>query len=430
VRRWLEYWGSGEGETGSPTRPYRLPVGPEGGPRELAGAPADPETPNRPMMSTLDLRPFRVDVPESVLADLQGRLDQARLPNWIEGIGWDQGIQKDTFIQLLDHWRQGFDWRAQEVRLNRFEHFVTEVDGQPIHFVHARSPRPDALPLILVHGWPGSFHEFLDAIPLLTDPPDGGVGFHVVAPSVPGFAWSAPTTRRGWHARRIAQAFASLMSELGYDRYGLQGGDVGSIVTPNMADLHPDRVVGLHLNMCLIEPYEGAPTPTEEELLERARLEKSRQTSTGYYMQQATKPQTLGIGLQDSPAGLLAWIAEKLQAWSDCRGDLFNAFNLDQVLTWVTLYWVTNSATSSLRIYWETRMAGAEARPRGRIEVPTGVADFSAERARSPKAWIEQKYNLVHHTIQPRGGHFAAIEQPELFVTDVTEFFRVHTRYQ
>jgi pimeloyl-ACP methyl ester carboxylesterase len=382
----------------------------------------------RPVTPTLELRPFRVDVPKPVLAELWERLDRARLPNWVEGIDWDQGIQMESFMRLLEYWREGFDWRVQEARLNRFEHFITEIDGQSVHFVHARSPHPDALPLMLVHGWPGSFHEFLDVIPLLIDPPDGGDAFHVVVPSVPGFAWSAPTIRKGWHARRIAHAFGALMSELGYDRYGLQGGDVGSIVTPNMADLYPERVVGLHLNMCLIEPYEGAPSPTEKERQELARLAKSRQTSTGYYIQQATKPQTLGIGLQDSPVGLLAWIAEKLQAWSDCAGDLFNAFSLDQILTWVMLYWVTECATSSLRIYWETREAGAEARPRGRIEVPTGVADFPGERARSPKAWIEEKYNLVHYTRQAKGGHFAAIEQPELFAADVIEFFRAHAR--
>jgi microsomal epoxide hydrolase len=368
--------------------------------------------------------PFRIDVPDAVLEDLRARLSRVRLPNWIEGIGGEQGIDEPTLARLLRHWTGDFDWRAQEERLNRVSHGIADVDGQPIHFVHARSPHAGAVPLMLVHGWPGSFHEFLDAIPLLTDPPDGGPAFHVVAPSVPGFAWSAPTRSRGWNARRTAAAFAVLMERLGYARYGLQGGDIGSVVTPNLADLHPGRVIGLHLNMCLIEPYEGAPEPTEEERREQARLQRSRQTSMGYYIQQSTKPQTLGIGLQDSPAGLLAWIAEKLQAWSDCDGDLFRAFTPDQVLTWVTLYWVTGCATSSLRFYWEARVAGADAMPRGRVEVPTGVTDFPAERARSPYAWIEQRYNLVHYTRQTRGGHFAAIEQPELFASDVAAFFR------
>ena len=259
---------------------------------------------------------------------------------------------------------------------------------------------------MLVHGWPGSFHEFLDAIPLLTDPPDGGDAFHVVAPSVPGFAWSAPTRERGWNARRTAAAFAVLMERLGYDRYGVQGGDVGAAVTPNMADLHPDRVVGLHLNMCIIEPYEGAPEPTEDEQRERARLERSRQTSMGYVIQQSTKPQTLGIGLQDSPAGLLAWIAEKLQAWSDSDGDLFNAFTPDQVLTNVMIYWVSGCATSSVRFYWESRMAAAEgAAPRGRIEVPTGVTDFPGERRAITT-------RLDRSALQPRALHVPTARRP------------------
>ena len=271
----------------------------------------------------IDVEPFRVDVPEAVLDDLHERLAHARLPNWIDDIGWDQGIERETYLTLLDHWRDGFDWRAQEEYLNRVEHGITEIDGQPVHFVHARSSDADGVPLVLVHGWPGSFHEFLDAIPLLTDPPDGGRGFHVVAPDVPGFGFSAPTSRRGWNSRRTGQAFGELMTRLGYERFGLQGGDVGAGVTQNMADLFPDRAVGLHLNFCLIEPYEGAPTPTDDEQQEMARLALSRQTSMGYLIQQSTKPQTLGIALQDSPAGHLAWIAEKLQAWSDSDGDLF-----------------------------------------------------------------------------------------------------------
>lgn len=369
------------------------------------------------------VRPFRVNVGDEVLDDLRSRLSRTRLPNWVNDIGWQQGIEETTLRRLLDHWRDGFDWRAQERRLNQFDHGLVDLDGQPIHFVHARSPHPDAVPIMLVHGWPGSFHEFLDAIELLTDPADGGRAFHVVAPSVPGYAWSAPTYTRGWNARRVAEVFAGLMELLGYERYGVQGGDVGSVVTPNLADLHPDRVIGLHLNMCLIEAYPGAPEPTAEESRERARLASSRLESMGYYMIQSTKPQTLGIGLQDSPAGLLAWIGEKLQAWSDCDGDLFNAFTADQVLTWVTLYWVTGCITSSTRFYWETQLTGGSL-PRRRVQVPTGVTNFPGERARSPRGWIEDKFNLVHFTDQPRGGHFAAIEQPELFAADVATFFR------
>ncbi len=370
------------------------------------------------------LEDFRIAVPDDVLVDLRLRLERTRLPNWIDGIGWDQGIDCATLEVVLDRWRDGFDWRAQEARLNRFEHGLADIDGQTIHFLHARSPHVDALPLVLVHGWPGSFVEFLDTLPFFTDPPDGRDAFHVVVPSIPGFAWSGPTSVRGWHARRIAAAFAELVAALGYRRYGVQGGDIGSVVTPNMADLHPDRVVGLHLNQCIIEPYEGAPTPTDDEQRERERLERSRQTSTGYMVQQSTKPQTLGIALQDSPAGLAAWIVEKFHAWSDCDGDLFSAFTPDQLLTNISVYWVTATAASSLRIYWESRNAGRDGAPQGRIEVPTGVTDFPGERARSPRAWIEERYNLVHFTKQPRGGHFAAMEQPALFAADVAAFFR------
>src|SRR5580658_5397126 len=192
------------------------------------------------------IQPFRVEVPQAVLDDLQERLARTRLPNWIDAIGWEQGIEQETFMRLLDHWRNGFDWRSQEARLNAVEHGMTEIDGQPIHFVHARSSHADAIPIVLVHGWPGSFHEFLDAIPLLTEPPDGGPGFHIVAPDVPGFGFSAPTYERGWNSRRTATAFGELMSRLGYEHFGLQGGDVGAGVTQNMADLFPDRAVGLH----------------------------------------------------------------------------------------------------------------------------------------------------------------------------------------
>ena len=250
-----------------------------------------------------------------------------RLPNWIDDIGWEQGIEQSTFLQLLDYWRDGFDWRAQEHRLNRSTTASPRSTDNPSTSCTPDRRAPDAVPLVLVHGWPGSFHEFMDAIPLLTDPPDGGPGFHVVAPDVPGFGWSAPTCERGWNSRRTAVALGELMTRLGYERFGLQGGDVGAAVTQNMADLFQERAVGLHLNFCYIEPYEGAPTPTEDEQKEMARLARSRQTSMGYLIEQSTKPQTLGIGLQDSPAGHLAWIAEKLQAWSDSGGDLFRALH-------------------------------------------------------------------------------------------------------
>ena len=370
------------------------------------------------------IEPFRIEVGDDVLDDLHARLARTRLPNAVDGIGWEQGTDRDFLVALVEHWRDGYDWRAQEARLNSWEHGRMVVDGQPIHFVHARSPHEGALPLLLVHGWPGSVVEFLDVLPLLTDPPDPRDAFHVVAPSLPGFGWSGPTTERGWNPRRIAGAFAEVMAELGYDRYGTQGGDWGGVVTPNVADLHPDRVLGVHLNFVAVSAPQGGPPPTEDEQAAMLAMREWRRTGAAYQDLQGTKPQTLGFALQDSPAGLAAWITEKFREWSDCDGDITRSFTFDQLLTNVMAYWVTATAASSLRIYWEMRQAGAAAVPQARVEVPTGVANFPAEITRFPRAWVEHRYNVTHWTEPARGGHFAAMEVPEVFVDDVRTFFR------
>lgn len=378
----------------------------------------------------MDIRPFRVDVPDGVLADLRVRLDRTRLPNQIDGIGWEQGTELGELERLLAYWRDEYDWRAQEARLNALDHIVTEVDGQRIHAVHARSSEPGALALMLVHGWPGSVAEFLDVVGPLTDPAahggDPADACHVIAPSLPGFAFSGPTRERGWHPRRIAAAFADLMAALGYERYGVQGGDWGSVVTTNLADLAPGAVVGLHLNFVTVRAMRGddAPVLNDDEQAALARLVEWRRDGAGYQEIQGTRPQTLGYSLEDSPAGLAAWIVEKFRAWSDCDGDVERSFTKDQLLTNVMLYWVTGTATSAARIYWEMRQARAEAIPAGRIEVPTGIASYPAEITRFPRAWVEARYNVTHWSEQPRGGHFAAMEVPELFVDDVRTFFR------
>jgi len=374
-------------------------------------------------------KPF-LAVPEEVLGDLADRLGRARLPNEINGIGWDQGTDLAYLDDLLRYWRDDFDWRAQEARLNALDHVATEIDGQRIHAIHARSPEPDALPLLLVHGWPGSVVEFLDCIGPLTDPRahggDASDAFHVVAPSLPGFAFSGPTHKRGWHPRRIAAAFTEVMDDLGYERYGAQGGDWGSVVTANVADLRPAAVVGLHLNFVTVRSMKGADAPdlTADEQAALARLYEWVKDGAGYQEIQGTRPQTLGYGLEDSPAGLCAWIVEKFRAWSDCDGDVERSFTKDQLLTNVMVYWITRTATSSARIYWEMRQAGRDAVPHARIEVPTGIACYPAEVTRMPRAWVEQRYNVTHWAEQPRGGHFAAMEVPDLFVQDVREFFR------
>jgi microsomal epoxide hydrolase len=384
------------------------------------------------MPDGLAIQPFLVEVRQAVLDDLHERIDRTRLPNQIAGIGWKQGTELGFLTELVGYWRAHYDWRAAEARLNAFEHVITEVEGQRIHAIHARSPEPDALPLLLVHGWPGSVVEFLDVLGPLTDPAahdgDARDAFHVIAPSLPGFGFSGPTHETGWHPRRIAGAFIGLMAALGYERYGAQGGDWGSLVCSNVADLAPDAVAGLHLNFVVVGAPKGVDVPplTEDEEAALNGLAGWRRHGAGYQEIQGTKPQTLGYALEDSPVGLCAWIVEKFSAWSD-GGDGTAAptsFTFDQLLTNVTTYWVTGTAASSTRIYWEMRQAGRNALPQSRVDVPTGIANYPAEVTRMPRSWIEHRYNVTHWTEQPRGGHFAAMEVPDLFVPDVREFFR------
>jgi len=361
------------------------------------------------------IEPHLIDVPQSVLDDLRLRLDRARLPNQLDGIGWEQGTEKSYLESLLEYWRTTYDWRLVERRLNTMQPMVTHVDGQRIHVLQARSPNPDALPLLLVHGWPGSVIEFLDVIDPLT------ADFHVVMPSLPGFTFSGPTSQRGWHPRRIAAAFGAVLEQLGYERYGLQGGDWGSLVAANLADLHPERTVGLHLNMVTAtRPMKGASVTAEES----AALEQAkhwRRTGVGYQEIQGTRPQSLGYALDDSPAGLAGWIIEKFREWSD--GDLEDAFAVDRLLDNITAYWVTRTATSSARIYWEMRRAGREAVPARRVEVPTAIAEFPGEMFQPPRSWTEAAFNVVRWSAPARGGHFAAMEAPEEFAADVRAFF-------
>jgi microsomal epoxide hydrolase len=365
------------------------------------------------------IEPFVVDVPDATLADLRDRLSRTRFPNEIDGIGWEQGTPLGALRDLVRYWRDEYDWRAHEARLNSYDNFVSDVDGQRIHFLHVQSPHPDATPLLLVHGWPGSIVEFLDAIEPLTDPPDPADAFSLVVPSLPGYAFSAPTRDRGWNPRRIAAAFGTLMEELGYERYGVQGGDWGSIVVANLADLYPDRVVGLHLNLLMLPPAPGeTPRPPSES------GRRFAVSGSGYQQIQSTKPQTVGYGLEDSPAGLAAWIYEKFAEWSDCGADPESVFTRDQLLTNIMLYWVNAAATSSARLYWEMREAGVRALPQRRVSVPTGVANFPNEIARCERAHAERRYDVVHWTEHERGGHFAAMEQPAAFVEDVRTFFR------
>jgi pimeloyl-ACP methyl ester carboxylesterase len=372
-----------------------------------------------------DIETFRIHVDDSVLDDLRRRLAQTRFPDRIDDTGWDYGMPVDYLRELVEYWRDGYDWRAQEARLNDLAHYRTSIDDQSIHFVHARSPNPDAFPLLLTHGWPGSIVEFLDVIPRLTDPEAHGRraadAFHVVAPSLPGYGFSEPPRTRGWDVVRTARAFAELMRGLGYTRYGAQGGDWGAQIATRIGALDPEHCAAIHLNMPIAErPADPAPL-TDEEKAELAAMSRFRLEESGYAIEQGTKPQTLGAALNDSPAGLLAWIVEKFCTWSDCDGHPENAFTRDQLLTNVTVYWTTQTITSSARLYRETRV---NATTPEYVAVPTGVARYPKEVLRFPRSWVEQRYNVTYWADMPRGGHFAAMEQPDLFTDDVQSFFR------
>jgi pimeloyl-ACP methyl ester carboxylesterase len=371
---------------------------------------------------------FEIRIDDSVLDDLRNRLALTRLPDQIDGTGWEYGIPEDYLRDLVEYWRDTYDWRAQEARLNELAHFRTWIDGQSIHFIHARSAHADAFPVLLMHGWPGSVVEFLDVIPRLTDPEahDGSAAdaFHVIAPSLPGYGFSEPTRTRGWGPSRVAAAFTELMDRLGYTRYGAQGGDWGAQVATRIGALDPQHCVGIHLNMPLADRPDEPEPLSDAEQADLAVIAHFRREESGYAQEQGTKPQTLGVALNDSPAGLLAWIVEKFRTWSDCDGHPENAFTRDQMITNVMTYWVTQTITSSMRLYWERLHGDAQEQEHEFVGVPTGVARYPKEPLRIPRPWVERRYNVTHWADMPRGGHFAAMEQPALFVDDLRIFFR------
>lgn len=381
------------------------------------------------------IEPFRVDVPEAVLADLRERLDRTRLPAPGPAASWRDGADLDALAALLDHWRHVYDWRAAEARLNEQAHFLTEAQGEQLHFLHARSPEPDALPLVITHGWPGSIVEFLDVIGPLSNPRahggDPADAFHVVCPSMPGYAFSGPTRQAGFDVHRVADAVAELMQQLGYERYLAQGGDWGSLVTRRLGETRAEHLIGVHFNMLFCLP-ENLADPAVWEDVTPEELERFQQAAqriadgTGYMAIQSTKPQSLGIGLNDSPAALAGWLLEKFHAWTDHDGDLTRVLSHDQILTNVMLYWVTGTATSAARLYAESQRAGTAATSpwSGRVDVPTGYARYPRELLQPPRAWAERRYRIVHWSEPERGGHFAAFEQPRAFVDDLRAFAR------
>lgn len=377
------------------------------------------------------MRDFRIDVSDEVLADLRERLDRTRWPDQLPGSGWSYGTDGDYLQELCAYWRDGFEWRAAERRLNAWPQVLVEVQGQQLHAVHAVSPHPGATPLLLVHGWPGSVAEFLEVIGPLVDPPahggDAADAFTVVCPSLPGYTWSGPTTEPGWDVRRTADALAELMSQLGYAQFGYQGGDWGGLIGSALGAAHPKRLLGLHLNLVTVpRPKDRAAFDglSQDELSDLEDARRFAREETGYSAIQGTRPQTLAYALTDSPAGLAGWIVEKFRSWSDCGGDVEATFSKDELLTNITSYWVTGTIGSSTRLYAESVRAGSFGAPDEPVRVPTGVARFPREILRPPRAWVAQYYDLRHWTDMPRGGHFAAMEQPELLVADVRAFFR------
>jgi epoxide hydrolase len=373
------------------------------------------------------IAPFAYHAPQSALEDLGQRLAHARWPERETVTDWSQGVPLARLRALMGYWRTDYDWHRCETTLNGFDQYRTEIDGLDIHFLHVRSPHPDALPILITHGWPGSVIEFFKIIGPLTDPMAyGGAvqdAFHVVAPSLPGFGFSGKPAERGWNAGRIARAWAELMRRLGYHRYVAQGGDWGSVVTTEMARQQPAGLAAIHLNMPFVIPH---PLPTEGLSAEEQRAVDAYQRflsdGFGYFHLQATRPQTIGYALTDSPVGQAAWIYEKFQAWTDNDGDPEDALTRDEMLDVITLYWLTETAASSARMYLENA-AVIGAPPV--IEIPVGCSNFPGEIVPAPRSWAERVYpNLIHWSELDRGGHFAAFEQPALFTQELRDCFR------
>jgi epoxide hydrolase len=388
---------------------------------------------------TNQIEEFRISIPQADLDDLADRLARTRWPSSLPGAAWDQsapgsgwerGVPVGYLRELAEYWRDGFDWRAQEARLNSYPQYTTRIGGQKIHFLHVRSPEPDATPLLLLHGWPGSVVEFLHVIGPLSDPRahrDGSApAFDLVIPSLPGFGFSGPVTEPGWGSRRIAGALAELMARLGYERYGAQGGDFGAFVAPDLGRVDPDHVIGVHVNAATMGfiPFGDIPeqdlatfSPAEKERAQR--LQGYLAEGNGYFQIQSTRPQTLSYALTDSPAGQLAWIVEKFKEWTNTGLTLpEDAIARDKILADVSVYWFTGTAGSTANLYYESMHSGDWPTP---SPVPTGVAVFAEDIA--IRRYAERANNIVHWSDFDTGGHFAALETPDLLVQDIRTFF-------
>ncbi|MEV6521387.1 epoxide hydrolase family protein [Longispora sp. NPDC051575] len=377
-------------------------------------------------MTNNEIAPFRIAVAQSDLDDLRTRLRRTRWTDELPGAGWERGVPVGYLKGLASYWAEKFDWRAQEALLNSHPQFTTEIDGQRVHFLHVRSERADATPLLLIHGWPGSVVDFLDMIAPLTAPGAGEPAFHLVIPSLPGFGFSGPTTGTGWTDTRIAAAFAELMARLGYDRYGVQGGDVGAFVGPAIGRIDSAHVIGIHANALVTFPT-GDPADmaalTDAERQRLAAMKNFQDDMSAYMQLQGTRPQTIAHALADSPTGQLAWIVEKYREWTDAARDLpEDAVDLDRLLATVSVYWFTDTARSVANSYYERFHDAAMWAPKPPATVPTGVAVF-ATADYAIRRFAEKAHNITHWSEFYRGGHFPALEAPDLLVGDIRAFF-------
>ena len=380
----------------------------------------------------MKVRPFTIAVENSVLDDLRQRLADTRWPDEIPNTGWDYGSNLTYIKELVDYWRTDFDWRAQEAKLNAFNHFKSEVDGLDIHFIHEKGKGPNPIPLIITHGWPSCFFEMTKIIPLLADPAshggDAADSFDVVAPSLPGFGFSDHAQDRGMEIQRVAGMWNKLMSQnLGYPKFGAQGGDIGSGVTARLGFAHSDTLYGIHLtSITRPTPYlgPGSKPVTDAEQALITQRDKWFRDEGGYNHIQGTKPQTLAYGLNDSPVGLAAWIVEKYRTWSDCGGDVEKSYTKDELLTIVTIYWVTQTISSSTRMYFENQKHLWTMERDQKVPTPAGMAMFPQEISKPPREWGERSYHVRRWTEMASGGHFAALEEPQLLAEEVRAFFR------
>jgi pimeloyl-ACP methyl ester carboxylesterase len=384
--------------------------------------------PARALAATSDaIVPFKIDVPQRELDSLKFRLDQTRWPDRELVDDLSQGVPLARMRALVDHWRTAYDWRRVEARINALPQFMTRIDGVDIHFIHVRSKHADALPLVMTHGWPGSIVELLKVIGPLTDPTAYGGkasdAFHLVLPTIPGFGFSGKPTETGWGRHRIAKAWATLMTRLGYDRYVAQGGDWGSIISQAMGQLAPAGLLAIHVNMPATKPKQLPAAMTAEEKAAAGQIDAFFATGSAYAMIQITRPQTIGYALADSPTGQAAWIYDKFIAWTDSGGVPERVLSTDEMLDDIMFYWLTNDATSSGRMYWENKDATYDRM--GGIDLPVAVSVFPAEIYRAPRSWCEQSFPGLYYYNQPaKGGHFAAFEQPSLFTHELREAFR------